>query len=267
MTRECVRQLQDSADPRRWTALAMLSVAQFMLILDHTVVNVALPELGADLDLSRRALTWTVSACGLVFGGLLLLGGRVARASGSLAVPASRNGPWMDPRRWLPLGTATLRLLAGSNGGIGCQRQRHLDGGAHTAGLLTEMLHSRAVSLQPAAAPEHAVQPQADARHHNFADGFNTYTITSLYGNDRRRALTLLVADALAPVTGAAITLLVTIPQEILGLYLGFLAGVLLYLATSDILPEAHVRHPSRLTLACTVLGVGFMWLVIGLAS
>jgi zinc and cadmium transporter len=102
---------------------------------------------------------------------------------------------------------------------------------------------------------------------HDFADGFNTYTITSLYGNDRRRALTLLVADALAPVTGAAITLLVTIPQEILGLYLGFLAGVLLYLATSDILPEAHARHPSRLTLACTVLGVGFMWLVIGLAS
>jgi zinc and cadmium transporter len=102
---------------------------------------------------------------------------------------------------------------------------------------------------------------------HDFADGFNTYTVTSLYGNDRRRALTLLVADALAPVTGAAITLLVTIPREVLGLYLGFLAGVLLYLATSDILPEAHARHPSRLTLACTVLGVGFMWLVIGLAS
>jgi zinc and cadmium transporter len=72
---------------------------------------------------------------------------------------------------------------------------------------------------------------------HDFADGFNTYTITSLDGNDRRRALALLVADALAPVTGAAITLLVTIPQEILGLYLGFLVGVLLYLASSDILP------------------------------
>ena len=63
---------------------------------------------------------------------------------------------------------------------------------------------------------------------HDFADGFNTYTVTSLYGNDRRRALTLLVADALAPVTGAAITLLMTIPQEILRLYLGFLAGILL---------------------------------------
>lgn len=102
---------------------------------------------------------------------------------------------------------------------------------------------------------------------HDFADGFNTYTITSLYGNDRRRALTLLVADALAPVIGAASTLLFTIPHQLLGLYLGFFAGVLLYLATSDILPEAHAHHPSRLTLLFTVLGVGFMWLVIGVAG
>ncbi|MEU6235497.1 ZIP family metal transporter [Kitasatospora sp. NPDC047058] len=102
---------------------------------------------------------------------------------------------------------------------------------------------------------------------HDFADGFNTYTITRLYGNDRRRALTLLVADALAPVTGAAITLLFTIPEQLLGLYLGFFAGFLLYLATSDILPEAHSPHPSRTTLVCTLVGVGFMWLVIGFAG
>ncbi|MER6395606.1 MULTISPECIES: ZIP family metal transporter [unclassified Kitasatospora] len=102
---------------------------------------------------------------------------------------------------------------------------------------------------------------------HDFADGFNTYTITRLYGNDRRRALTLLAADALAPVTGAAITLLFTIPEQLLGLYLGFFAGFLLYLATSDILPEAHSPHPSRATLLCTILGVGFMWLVIGFAG
>ncbi|MFJ8046370.1 ZIP family metal transporter [Kitasatospora sp. NPDC096147] len=102
---------------------------------------------------------------------------------------------------------------------------------------------------------------------HDFADGFNTYTITRMYGNDRRRALALLGADALAPVTGAAITLLFTIPEQALGLYLGFFAGFLLYLATSDILPEAHSPHPSRTTLACTVLGVAFMWLVIGFAE
>ncbi|MFJ8436885.1 ZIP family metal transporter [Kitasatospora sp. NPDC094019] len=102
---------------------------------------------------------------------------------------------------------------------------------------------------------------------HDFADGFNTYTITRLYGNNRRRALALLAADALAPVTGAAITLLFTISEHLLGLYLGFFAGFLLYLATSDILPEAHSPHPSRTTLLCTLGGVGFMWLVIGLAA
>ncbi|MER5640967.1 ZIP family metal transporter [Kitasatospora sp. NPDC002227] len=102
---------------------------------------------------------------------------------------------------------------------------------------------------------------------HDFADGFNTYTITRMYGNDRRRALTLLGADALAPITGAGITLLFTIPEHVLGLYLGFFAGFLLYLATSDILPEAHSPHPSRSTLLCTLLGVGFLWLVVGFAG
>jgi zinc transporter ZupT len=102
---------------------------------------------------------------------------------------------------------------------------------------------------------------------HDFADGFNTYTITRLYGNDRRRALILLGCDALAPVLGAGITLLFTIPEHVVGLYLGFFSGFLMYLATSDILPEAHSPHPSRSTLLCTIAGAGFMWLVIGLAS
>src|SRR5215218_8819891 len=74
---------QESADPRRWKALAVICLAQFMLILDLTVVNVALPDLGADLDLSRTAFTWAVSAYGLVFGGLLLLGGRLADVFGA----------------------------------------------------------------------------------------------------------------------------------------------------------------------------------------
>src|SRR5262249_390776 len=81
-----LREPQDSADPRRWKALAVVSVAQFMLILDLTVVNVALPDLGADLGLTRTAFTWAVSAYGLVFGGLLLLGGRLADVFGTRRV-------------------------------------------------------------------------------------------------------------------------------------------------------------------------------------
>lgn len=102
---------------------------------------------------------------------------------------------------------------------------------------------------------------------HDFADGFNTYTITSLYGNARRRALTMLYADAAAPVVGAATTLLFTLPEELLGCYLGFFGGALLYLAAAEILPEAHHDHPARSTLLCTMAGVGFIWLVVGLAQ
>jgi zinc and cadmium transporter len=102
---------------------------------------------------------------------------------------------------------------------------------------------------------------------HDFADGFNTYTIAALYGNSRRRSVILLGADAAAPVMGAAITLVFTIPHTVLGLYLGFFAGFLMYLATSDILPEAHASHPTRLTVLSTIVGAAFIWLVVGLAS
>ncbi|GLW47504.1 MFS transporter [Streptomyces sp. NBRC 14336] len=70
-------------DPRRWAALALVCLAQFMLILDVTVVNVALPDMAADLDLGREALTWAVTAYTLCFGGLMLLGGRLADALGA----------------------------------------------------------------------------------------------------------------------------------------------------------------------------------------
>ncbi|MCX4777545.1 ZIP family metal transporter [Streptomyces sp. NBC_01264] len=102
---------------------------------------------------------------------------------------------------------------------------------------------------------------------HDFADGFNTYTLTRLYGNERRKALLMLFADAVAPVVGAASTLLFTLPEEPLGAYLGFFGGVLLYLAAAEILPEAHHKHPALSTLMCTVGGVAGIWLVVGLAE
>ncbi|WP_418957935.1 MFS transporter [Streptomyces tritici] len=70
-------------DPRRWTGLALICTAQFMLILDVTVVNVALPSIAADLGLARSALTWVVTAYTLCFGGLMLLGGRLADGLGA----------------------------------------------------------------------------------------------------------------------------------------------------------------------------------------
>jgi EmrB/QacA subfamily drug resistance transporter len=73
-------------DPRRWRLLGLLAVAQFMLILDVTVVAIALPNIETDLGLSRETLTWVVSAYTLMFGGLMLLGGRAADLFGSRRV-------------------------------------------------------------------------------------------------------------------------------------------------------------------------------------
>jgi EmrB/QacA subfamily drug resistance transporter len=65
-------------DPRRWRALSVLGLVQFMLILDITVVNVALPRIQHDLGFSRPGLAWVPNGYVLTAGGLLLLGGRLA---------------------------------------------------------------------------------------------------------------------------------------------------------------------------------------------
>src|SRR6478609_3333105 len=65
-------------DSRRWWALALLCAAIFMVLLDGTIVLVALPSIGADLGFSEQGLQWVLSAYALSFGGLLLLGGRAA---------------------------------------------------------------------------------------------------------------------------------------------------------------------------------------------
>jgi EmrB/QacA subfamily drug resistance transporter len=65
-------------DPRRWRVLALVCGAFFMVILDASIVFVALPSIKADLGFSEQGLQWVVSAYALTYGGLLLLGGRAA---------------------------------------------------------------------------------------------------------------------------------------------------------------------------------------------
>jgi MFS family permease len=69
--------------PSRWVALAVLACAQLMLVLDVTVVNVALPDIGAALHLQRGELPWVMTIYTVFFGGLMLLGGRVADLIGA----------------------------------------------------------------------------------------------------------------------------------------------------------------------------------------
>jgi EmrB/QacA subfamily drug resistance transporter len=70
--------MNNTPDPRRWWALALLCGAFFMVILDGTIVLVALPSIQADIGFSEQSLQWVLSAYALTFGGLLLLGGRAA---------------------------------------------------------------------------------------------------------------------------------------------------------------------------------------------
>jgi EmrB/QacA subfamily drug resistance transporter len=88
---------------RRWGALALIVTAQFMVVLDVAIVNVALPSIKTDLGFSESGLQWVVSAYAIVFGGTLLLGGRLADLLG---------------RRRLFVGGLALFALASLLGGL-----------------------------------------------------------------------------------------------------------------------------------------------------
>jgi ZIP family zinc transporter len=100
---------------------------------------------------------------------------------------------------------------------------------------------------------------------HDFSDGMNTVALMLTHKNKDKPTITMLLADALAPVIGGVATLFVTIPQNFLLVYLSLFVGTLLYICTSEILPEAHRNKSSAKTLAMTVLGILFT-LAVGLA-
>jgi MFS family permease len=74
------------SDRAKWFALALLCAVQFMVVLDVSIVNIALPSIQADLGFSQENLQWVLSAYALVFGGFLLLGGRLADILGRRAI-------------------------------------------------------------------------------------------------------------------------------------------------------------------------------------
>ncbi|WP_262401362.1 MFS transporter [Actinomadura sp. CNU-125] len=87
----------------RGLALALLTSVQFVLVLDASIVNIALPSIGRDLHFDQADLSWVANAYTLAFGGFLLFGGRVADLAGraGCSSPGSRCSP---PRRSRRLG-------------------------------------------------------------------------------------------------------------------------------------------------------------------
>ena len=101
---------------------------------------------------------------------------------------------------------------------------------------------------------------------HRFADGFNTTNIMLFHKNTPARAKKMLFIAAVMPILGGLSTLLFSLSESVLAIYLGFFAGFLLYIGASDILPQAHSKGSSRWTILLTILGTAFMFAVSSLA-
>ncbi len=98
---------------------------------------------------------------------------------------------------------------------------------------------------------------------HDFSDGINTVSLMIRHNNSRLKALAFLALDAFAPVLGALSTLFFTLSPVYSLIYLGIFAGFLLYIGSSDILPEAHSKRSSWLTVGMTVLGALLMYCIL----
>ncbi|MEY3715117.1 MAG: hypothetical protein RJB59_920 [Actinomycetota bacterium] len=98
---------------------------------------------------------------------------------------------------------------------------------------------------------------------HAFSDGLNTVSLLIKSGKWTRKGIWLLGVDSVARITGAVIGSSLALNENFTSLYLAAFSGILIYLATSHILPEAHARHASRWTLVSTLVGVAIMWLLV----
>jgi EmrB/QacA subfamily drug resistance transporter len=116
---------------RRWIGLALLCMAQFVVVLDAAIVNVALPSIGTALDFSQQNLPWVVNAYTLTFGGFLLLGGRMADLLG---------------RRRVFMGGLVLFALASFAGGL-AQSEGQLIAARAVQGLGAAIVSPAALSI------------------------------------------------------------------------------------------------------------------------
>jgi EmrB/QacA subfamily drug resistance transporter len=120
-----------TAEQRRWIALALLCTAMFVVVLDASIVNVALPSIGKGLDFSQDNLSWVVNAYVLTFGGFMLLGGRAADLLG---------------RRRVFMGGLVLFALASLAGGL-AQNDGQLIAARAVQGLGAAILSPSALSI------------------------------------------------------------------------------------------------------------------------
>lgn len=124
-----------------------------------------------------------------------------------------------------------------------------------------------AIGLAFQASPAIGAVVAAAVLTHDFSDGINTVNLILKNGGTRTQAFRWLLADAIAPVLGAATTLFIVVPENTLSLILATFAGFFLYIGASDLLPESHHSHPRVLTTVMTLLGALVLYVVIHIAG
>lgn len=91
---------------------------------------------------------------------------------------------------------------------------------------------------------------------HRFADGFDTANFMLLNKNSKKQIYHLIGLVVIAPIAGGLVSLVLPLSEAALTLYLGFFAGVLLYIAASNILPQAHSKVSTYATISLTIVGI-----------
>lgn len=97
---------------------------------------------------------------------------------------------------------------------------------------------------------------------HDFADGVNTVSMVLRHGGSNARARLWLLADALAPLAGVLVGMLLSVPAVTLGLIVAVFCGFFLYIGIADLLHESHHAHPGFWTTTMTLLGALILFLV-----
>src|SRR5438093_7125556 len=115
--------VDEGQDRRRWAALAVIVAAQFMVVLDVAIVNVALPSIKTDLHFSQTNLQWVITAYAILFGGVLMLGGRLADVLGRrrlfvAGVTVFAVGSLLSGLAWSEGSLIAFRALQGLGGAL-----------------------------------------------------------------------------------------------------------------------------------------------------
>ena len=152
------------------------------------------------------------------------------------------------------------------------QRRSEADGdaaprGPFAAGVLCvhSLLDGIAIGLAFQASREVGIVVAIAVLTHDFSDGINTMSIVLKNGGNRPSAIRWLLADALAPVAGVALTRFFTLPGSAFGAALALFAGFFLYIGASDLIPESYHAHPKFLTTLLTLAGAAVLYLAIRL--